>query len=166
MSDNSSSNKFNEGFKKISMSLGQNYKLLIILLIVGLFIGAAYYIFKTVVQPKLNKTYTENREFDKTVQNSNSQNIADVYMFKVDWCPHCKKALPIWEDFSDEYQDKTINDYKLNFILVDGEADPETTDKFNIEAYPTIKLVKENQIIEYDAKPDRDTLLQFLNSTL
>ena len=74
--------------------------------------------------------------------------------------------MPIWEELSEEYQDKKINGYKMNFILVDGEADPETADKYNIKGYPTIKLMKDNQIIEYDAKPDRDTLLQFLNSTL
>lgn len=158
--------KINEKLKNISFSLGQNYKLIIILLIVALFIGAAIYVFKMFVEPRLNKNFVENREFDTTIQSSNDQNIADVYMFKVDWCPHCKTALPIWEEFSSEYQDKTIKNYKLNFILVDGESDPETTDKFNVEAYPTIKLVKENQIIEYDAKPNRDTLLEFLNSTL
>ena len=166
MNTQQTTSKISDKLKGATTSLGKNYKVIIIIILCALFILAAYYVFKNYVQPKINKDYKPNREFDETVSNQSDVGVADVYMFKVDWCPHCKKALPIWEDFSSEYQDKKINGYRLNFILVDGEAEPDTTDKFNIEGYPTIKLVKDNQIIEYDAKPDRDTLLQFLNSTL
>ena len=38
--------------------------------------------------------------------------------------------------------------------------------QYNIEGYPTIKLLKDGQIIEYDAKPSKDTLNQFLNTVL
>ena len=152
--------------KNVSSSLAKNYKFIGILLLTVVFIIAAYYVFRTFVKPKMNPNYVENREFKDTSQGPGDDAVADLYMFKVDWCPHCKKALPIWEDLSEEYQGKKINGYKVNFILVDGEADPDTTDQYNIKGYPTIKLVKDNQIIEYDAKPDRDTILQFLNSTL
>lgn len=162
----STSDKVSSGLKTASASLAKNYKFIVILLIAALFIAAAYYVFKTFVKPKLDPNYVENKEFTSPDINENDQGTADLYMFKVDWCPHCKKAMPIWEELSEEYQDKKINGYKMNFILVDGEADPETADKYNIKGYPTIKLMKDNQIIEYDAKPDRDTLLQFLNSTL
>ena len=40
------------------------------------------------------------------------------------------------------------------------------TTEFNVEGYPTIKLLKDGQIIEYDAKPSKDTLNQFLNTVL
>jgi hypothetical protein len=38
--------------------------------------------------------------------------------------------------------------------------------KFKVEGYPTIKLLKDGQVIEYDAKPSKDTLIQFLNTVL
>ena len=158
--------KLSSGLKNASTSLAKNYKFIIILVIAAFFIAAAYYVFKNYVKPKLDPNYVANKEFTAADNNDNDEGVADLYMFKVDWCPHCKKAMPIWEELSNEYQGKKINGYKMNFILVDGEADPDTTDKFNIKGYPTIKLIKDNQIIEYDAKPDRDTLLQFLNSTL
>ena len=162
-----STKTMSSGLKNVSASLAKNYKFVGILLIAVIFIIAAYYVFKNYVKPKLNPNYVENREFAPTAQgNGEDEGVADLYMFKVDWCPHCKKALPIWEDLAAEYQGKNINGYKLNFILVDGEADPDTADKYNIKGYPTIKLIKDNQIIEYDAKPDHDTILQFLNSTL
>jgi thiol-disulfide isomerase/thioredoxin len=158
--------KITSGLKKTTNSLAKNYKFIIILLIAAIFIAAAYYVFKKYVRPKLDANWTANKEFTSTSMNEDDEGVADLYMFKVDWCPHCKKALPIWEDLAQEYQGKKINGYKMNFITVDGEADPDTTDKYNVQGYPTIKLVKDNQIIEYDAKPDHDTLLQFLNSTL
>jgi hypothetical protein len=40
------------------------------------------------------------------------------------------------------------------------------TNKYNIEGFPTIKLLKDGQIIEYDAKPAKDTLKEFLNTVL
>jgi hypothetical protein len=36
--------------------------------------------------------------------------------------------------------------------------------KFKIDSYPTIKLVKDDLIIDYDAKVTTDNLSQFVNS--
>ena len=53
-----------------------------------------------------------------------------------------------------------------------GDYKNETTevsqmiDKYKIEGYPTIKLIKDDQVIEFDAKPTKDTLTQFLNTAL
>ena len=38
--------------------------------------------------------------------------------------------------------------------------------QYNIEGYPTIKLLKDGQVIEFDAKPTQKTLDQFLNTVL
>jgi thioredoxin-related protein len=65
-----------------------------------------------------------------------------------------------------EYNQQIFNGYKLNFIEVDGEENQELADKYKVEGFPTIKLVKGNQIIEYDAKPSVEHLKEFLNSTL
>jgi thioredoxin-like negative regulator of GroEL len=61
---------------------------------------------------------------------------------------------------------KTVNGIKINFFEVDCDSDPATAEKFNVKGYPTIKMLKGNQIIEYDAKPSKDTLTEFVNTTL
>jgi len=43
---------------------------------------------------------------------------------------------------------------------------PDLANKFNINGYPTIKLVKGNQIIEFDSKPEVKTLETFLSTVL
>ena len=113
-------------------------------------------------------SYNANREYGK--DNANSNKTANMMLFYVDWCPHCKTAKPEWEELKSEYEGKNINGYNLVFTEYNctnetAEID-ELMDKYKIEGYPTIKLVKDNQIIEYDAKPTKSTMEQFLNTVL
>jgi protein disulfide-isomerase A4 len=91
-------------------------------------------------------------------------------LFYVDWCPHCKTAKPVWEELKSEYQNKTINGYHVLFTEINCTNETAEIEKliskFNIEGYPTIKLLKDGQVIEYNAKPTKDTLIQFLNTAL
>jgi hypothetical protein len=70
----------------------------------------------------------------------------------------------------DKYDGKTINGYKVNFTEYNcTKESPEIDnllDQYKIEGYPTIKLVKDGQVIEYDAKPTESTMTQFLNTVL
>ena len=61
---------------------------------------------------------------------------------------------------------KNINNYLLRFIEVDGEENVELADQYKVEGFPTIKMVKNGQVIEYDAKPTNEHLEEFLNTTL
>jgi thiol-disulfide isomerase/thioredoxin len=102
------------------------------------------------------------------MDSTNSQ--AELILFSVDWCPHCKKAQPIWDELKAEYEDKTINGYTILFTEVNcTNESPEVEkmiNKYKIEGYPTIKLLKDGNVIEYDAKPNKATLQQFLNTVL
>ena len=55
---------------------------------------------------------------------------------------------------------------RIKFIEIDCDKETAVAEKFKVEGYPTIKLVNKNQIIEYDAKPDLDTLRLFLEKSL
>ena len=91
-------------------------------------------------------------------------------LFSVDWCPHCKKAKPIWEELKTEYENKTVNGYTIIFTDIDCTNETPEIEKiitkYKIEGYPTIKLLKNGQVIEYDAKPSKATLEEFLNTVL
>lgn len=151
----------------IISNLIMNKKFLLVIFIAIIFILASIYVYKTYVSSKINPEYVDNKEFSTTTTSmNNAYDSVDLYFFGVPWCPHSKKATSIWEDIKIKYQDKKINDKNVNFIQVDCDQDPELADKFKIDGYPTIKLIKDNQVIEYDAKPEKDTLMQFLNSTI
>ena len=90
-----------------------------------------------------------------------------VYLFYTAWCPHCKSIMDksgVWEEFKEEYNRKTLNGYYLEVTEVDCDSpDGEVkANKFDIDSYPTIKALKDKEIIEYDAKPSKKTLKAFM----
>jgi thiol-disulfide isomerase/thioredoxin len=145
---------------------GGNVKFLIIILLVALFALAALLVFRRYVSANTNK-YVANNEFSQKAKvGSSGSSAADIYFFYTEWCPHCKTAKPIWAEFKGKMEGKEINGMTLNFVEVDCDKDSATSDKFNVKGFPTIKLVKDNQIIEYDAKPSVVNLIEFVNTSL
>jgi thiol-disulfide isomerase/thioredoxin len=153
---------FNEIKAKFGKYAG-NTQFLIIMLVIICFIIAALFMYRRHIASGLSKNkYVANNEFT----NQGAIETADIYFFFTTWCPHCKTAKPIWEDFKNEMKDKKVNGVKLNFFEVDCDKDTATSDKFKVKGFPTIKLVKGKQIIEYDARPNKATLIEFVNSSL
>ena len=96
---------------------------------------------------------------------------AELLIFTVNWCPYCKKAMPVWKKFEEEYNNKVINGYTVYFRTIDctDEKNPEVKEllnKYDIDGYPTIKLIKDGEAILYDAKPEFNSLQQFLQTVL
>lgn len=135
---------------------------LIVLLSAIVLVGVSYYFYKNYVLPRIEPSFVQNNEFVKGDKNSE----AEIMLFYVDWCPHCKTAKPIWEEVKEKYNGKNINNTTLYFKEIDCEKNEDLADKYNINGYPTIKLIKENEIVNFDAKPSEKTLTQFINSTL
>lgn len=152
---------FNDLKAKVGKYAG-NTQFLMVLFVVVVFLIASLFIYRRYISSDLNKTYVTNNEFT----NDGAIESADIYFFYTTWCPHCKTAKPVWEDFKKQIGDNTVNGIKLNFFEVDCDKDTATSDKFKVKGFPTIKLLKGNQIIEYDAKPNVATLIEFVNTSL
>jgi thiol-disulfide isomerase/thioredoxin len=134
------------------------------------FLGLLYYLYKKYgLKIKILEKFTSNGEGGTT---EDSDKEAELMLFYVDWCPHCKTAKPEWNNLKADIESNAnlINGYKV--ILTEYNCTTESdeitqlTQKYKIEGYPTIKLLKDGQIIEFDAKPTKDTLRQFLESVL
>ena len=39
-------------------------------------------------------------------------------------------------------------------------------EKYKIEGFPTIKLIYNNKVYDYDAKPTKEHIIQFINTVL
>jgi len=141
-----------------------NWQTMLVIFLVILFITIAIIYYYYYVVPAMKPKYTQKNG------SGDSDKTANLMMFYVDWCPHCKTAKPEWNKLKNEYQDRTINGYVVTFTEINcTEETPDVTELMNqykIESYPTIKLVKDGQIIEYDAKPTKETLNEFLNTVL
>jgi thiol-disulfide isomerase/thioredoxin len=136
---------------------------LLLLIVLG-FLG--YIIYKQYIEDKT--VFKANRELVSVDANSNKT--ATMMLFYVDWCPHCKTAKPEWENLKTEYEGKQINGYTIIFTEYnctnESPENEELMNKYKIEGYPTIKLLKDNEVVEYDAKPTKSTMDQFLHTVL
>ena len=152
------------------MSAGGNISTstIVIISVIILFVGIAIYYYYYHISPSSKPVYNANHE--QMPSSSSNGKEAELLLFYVDWCPHCKTAKPIWNDLKSEYQNKTINGYQVIFTEINCSEETAEVEKlmnqYNVEGYPTIKLLKDGQIIEYDAKPSKETLTQFLNTVL
>lgn len=137
-----------------------------LILVIGivLLVLLSYWVYNQFMKSK--PSYSASRD-DDTFDTTKT---ANLMLFYTDWCPHCTQAKPEWESLKTEYDGKIINGYTLVMSEYNGESKTpeiqEMLDKYNVEGWPTIKLVKDNQVIEYDAKPNKATLLTFLNTVL
>jgi thiol-disulfide isomerase/thioredoxin len=140
--------------------------MIVIAVIIFAVLAGLYYFYY--VAPQMKAKYKPNSE--QAPIGSESANEAELLFFFADWCPHCKTAKPIWNDLKSEYENKTINGYRVVFTEINCSEETAEVEKmmnqYNVEGYPTIKLLKDGQVIEYDAKPSKETLTQFLNTVL
>jgi thiol-disulfide isomerase/thioredoxin len=153
----------------ISSTLSANSKNIIIALVVVAVIGGIlYYVIKNDMIPGLNKFFNNAQGVTAAPDGigATDDKVAQLFLFKVDWCPHCKKAKPVFDEVEKGLNGSPINGYTVTFKTIDCEAEPDMADKFKIEGYPTVKLVKDGQVIEYDAKPEKDKIMEFLKTVL
>ena len=161
---------FLENLRANMSSLLTNKKFLMIIVLVSLFLGIAIYVYTTYISPKLDPSFVPNKEFVKDEGPEIKK--ATMFFFYADWCPHSKKSKPIFEKVKEQYNGKPINGIVMNFKMVNGEQSEEEVNSFEkqhkiqVDGYPSIYLVKGDQIIEYDAKPTVESLTEFLNTAL
>jgi len=145
-----------------------NSTTMIIIGSVILFVSLALIYYFYYGSSKSSTQYKSNNENNSS--GTSDGKTAELLFFFANWCPHCKTAKPIWDDLKSEYENKTVNGYQIIFTEIDCSEETAEVDKmmnkYSVEGYPTIKLIKDGQVIEYDAKPTKDTLTQFLNTVL
>ena len=139
-------------------------------ILIGVFaavlIGCAYYIYRKYILKQSDRSFYEGyaNGMDMRRENPDGSDMVTLYFFGTSWCPHCISAKPEWKEFVEENKDKEFNGKRVNFVDVDCDKEPALADKYEVSGYPTIKLDKGSEIIEFKSKPTKATLLEFLNS--
>ena len=153
--------------------------------IFALFAAASYYAYKKIYIPK-----QKEQKFEDVANTNDSKLIAEIYFFHAEWCPHCKKAKPEWEQFKRQFDKMVINDYLIQCyeinctddngdVVLEKDSDGTSTGlkqtkvkvadmirNFGIDSYPTIKLKKDDYTVDFDAKITQDSLEQCVNTVL
>lgn len=95
-----------------------------------------------------------------------------IYYFTVDWCPYCKNSKDDWANFAANYNGRVMNGFTITCKDVNC-TDPkskhpddvqEYIDKYDIIGYPTVKMVKNGKVIDFDAKVTNVSLTKFVET--
>ena len=99
-----------------------------------------------------------------------AQQTAELVLFSASWCPHCKAAKPDWDRIVSEFDGQQVNGYTVKCRMVEcGTESPEVEqqmDRFKVEGFPTLRLVKDGEIINYEGPTTYDGISSFLKGSL
>ena len=126
----------------------------VIILVIILF--ALYFVY--------NKFLKEGFEDDMPAKDidRNVKTGTKLVLFYADWCGHCKKIKPVWEETA-----KKVNIDEVKMIKVNcgegTEKDQEIMKKYSIDGYPTIIKFVEGKPQLYQGERDAKSLKEALN---
>jgi thiol-disulfide isomerase/thioredoxin len=139
------------------------------------FLSVGTYIFATQLFPVIRKKMSTENTTDIPNATRRTKPL-EIYFFNADWCPHCVSAKPDWKSFVSKYDKSDKNGYTIDCIggedgvnCTDSDSNAEITDqinKFNVKHFPTIKMKKDGEIIDYDAKVTTSNLEAFINTVV
>ena len=146
----------------IRNTLADRSYMLLMFLLVLLFITLLLVIYSNYIKDIISKKHVLNSEY---INNVSKQEEILVLYFYTEWCPYCKQSMPEINKF-EEYIKGETGSANYNITLTKIDCDKQTTiaDKYKIEAYPSIKLIYQNKVYDYDAKPNKANLIQFLET--
>jgi thiol-disulfide isomerase/thioredoxin len=151
-------------FGKFKMSWKSGVGIVVALLLIGV-IGYCYF-----GQSGVKSVYNAQNIMEGYSGSGGDGKSAELILFHVDWCPHCKTAKPEWETAKSTFDGKKINGYNVVFTDVNCTNETKEIEKmvstYKIEGYPTIKMIKDGQVIDFDAKPTQSSLTKFINSAI
>ena len=114
--------------------------------------------------------FFQNKKKSPKTLTSESTSDVEILFFYTDWCPYCKTAKPEWNKVKEELDGTKLKSYNLIFKDInctnENKENSALMTTYKIEGYPTIKLIKNNEVIDYDAKPNSETLKQFIESVV
>lgn len=85
-----------------------------------------------------------------------------LVLFYADWCGHCKKLKPEWDETAKEVNKKDKKMLKVN-CGSGSEEEKEIMSKYNIDGYPTIIVFDNGVASPYDGKRDKESFMSALS---
>jgi thiol-disulfide isomerase/thioredoxin len=136
--------------------------MLIILLLTILFITILFIVYNNYIKDVISKKHVLNNEFINT---NNTNNEILILYFYTEWCPYCKQSMPEINKFEEYIKGKNASaNYIITLTKIDCDKQSTIADKYKIDAYPSIKLIYQNKVYDYDAKPNKANLIQFMET--
>ena len=111
---------------------------------------------------KYKQKYLNYKNFLNNKQTGGSTQKPTLYLFKADWCGHCRSFKNEWERLQ---QMADLKD-KVNFETVDADKNKEKINEWKVQGFPTLILQKDKTAIEYNQSRDAESLAEFIKTSL
>lgn len=111
--------------------------------------------------------YSKNLEVESFSNKNLEPTEGEIVMvlFYTNWCPHCTKFKPTWEDLKSEVDNQKVGNNNVRIESVDCEANPDLGKKYNVNGYPTIKLLKpNNKPLDYEGGRGLSEIKQYIEN--
>jgi thiol-disulfide isomerase/thioredoxin len=101
---------------------------------------------------------------------SSGPDTVNFMVFSADWCPACRRASAPLKEVRDKYEGKVRNGKTLIFTthdcsdLEDTGGTAEVRRKYDVKRFPTIKIVKGSQVIDFEGERSVANLEQFIDA--
>ena len=89
-----------------------------------------------------------------------------VVLFYVDWCPHCVSTKPEWAKLTSNMDGKKVNGKNVSVKAVNcegSEVEKEVANDNGVSGYPTVKVLKNNETVEYNGPRNAKAIEEFVN---
>lgn len=111
----------------------------IVAIMVGTIVLGLYFVVKTLCRPKEN--------FEAKPK---------IVLCKANWCGHCKKFMPVWEEVSEELKDEA------DFVVYDSEEDKEKLTEYGVKGFPTVFKLVDGERIDFKGARTAENLRKFV----
>ena len=154
----------------LSYTRAYSFRILIVFLFV-LFGIAGYYTF-IATYPSIS---SQNKFKDVANATTEQGKSISIILYYVDWCPHCKTAMPEWEKFISEYNATIVNGYTLSCSKIDctNNEEPKIKNLLEkepvIDSFPTVRGIMPSDkgpdiTIQFKSRISKDNLEKFVIS--
>ena len=160
--------KNNRVMKKVQDS----QRVVVIVVVIVLILIGVYFLLRK--NGKLNKVLGVNEGFQDggNLNNLNEKPDPDanqviLILFYVDWCPHCVSTKPEFAKVVQKMNNQKVNgkNVKVHACNCEGsQVEQEVAKENNIQGYPTIKLIKNSEVLDYNGGRNAEEMMDFVKS--
>ncbi|VVU94901.1 Thioredoxin [seawater metagenome] len=86
-----------------------------------------------------------------------------IMNFNTDWCGYSRQFQPVWNKFSSNMANKKI---QVKNIKCDKKENEGICKKFNVQGYPTVMMVSNNNTFEFNGNRTVEDLEKFANQNM
>ena len=103
------------------------------------------------------------QNIQKIVNVSNDDTTPKIINFNASWCYWSQKLQPVWDSLTDSMKNKDI---EVLDIKCEEGGNKELCDRYQVEGFPTIKLLVGNNVIDYDGERTLDGFTKFIDTNV